>query len=90
MYFQVVVVYGAMSKIGLLQIFPLHVWLPLRIQNLYRDRKNLTYSNQVETCHLVRLIIRILKVYGLLFYTSDVRPLHFFGQLKMTLIKKSN
>ena len=88
-------VYGAMSKIGLLRIFllqfnfvwlfcifkpfptrieqspfsPLHVWLPVRSQNgrFIQGSKNQLTHIKLKSCHLVRLIIRILKMYGLLY-----------------------
>ena len=83
---------GAMSTIGLLQIFymqlqfilfgyfassnpslpessyrlfsPLHVWLPIRIQNgrfIQGSKNQLTPIKLISICHNVRLIIMILK-----------------------------
>ena len=71
-----------------------------KMADLYRDRKINKLQSSWKACDLVRLIIRFLKMYGLLIcpmFRNGVmgqnvkRPLTFafFGGSKMTLIKIS-
>ena len=58
------------------QFFPLHAWLPFRIQN----GRFIQFFTGIEksswkVCHLVRLIIRILKMYDFLYVRCLVTEL---------------